>query len=449
MKKKIISLIIVFVGVVLISANLVIAQSEPKKLLIVEISTGNSQSASAEFVEIFNPNSTVVDLEGYKLEYKSASGPDWTNKASLTGKLGSYSRYLLSTSQLGVENSQQISSGFATTGGHLRISNGEKALDLLGWGAANLPESLASGTHMSVESLKRQTDEDGKFVDTDNNFLDFFASTKPSPSFDKYVAVSAPTTTPTPVTPPTPTSNSSTSTNSTKPTKKASYPVVLLSELFIDPKTPQTDKEDEFIEIYNPTDKEVDLTKYQIQTGSTSWRYKYEFDSKTIKPKSYLAVFPEDSGLTLSNSGAKAQILDPNGKVLDGVVYEKAKAGLSLIKIGEKWSWTDKPTPGLANIAQTSESDEENGENASSATDESGNFPVVAGATTNKDSKQEDQKSSFEEEEEKSVIDTSVLVIVGGLALLYGLYEYRQDIRSKFAKLRRYITRGRKTRPTT
>jgi len=137
MKKILISVVLV-----LVSVNLAIAQSELNKLLIVEISTGNSQSASAEFVEIFNPNSIVVDLEGYKLEYKSATGTDWTNKANLTGRLGSYSRYLLATPQLGIESSQSIPGGLAGRGGHLRISSNYKVLDLLGWGYTKMREKI-------------------------------------------------------------------------------------------------------------------------------------------------------------------------------------------------------------------------------------------------------------------------------------------------------------------
>lgn len=80
--------------------------------------------------------------------------------------------------------------------------------------------------------------------------------------------------------------------------------------------------------------------------------------------------------------------------------------------------------------------------------DESG-FEKVAGATTEKDKNKDDEKSGFQpEDEEKSTIDTSVLVIVGGLAILYGLYEYRQDIRGAFTKLRRYFVNRRKSRTT-
>jgi predicted extracellular nuclease len=449
MNKKLMTLVLALVSASMIGARLVLAQSEPKKLLIVEISTGNSLSASAEYVEIYNPNNSAVDLDGYKLEYRSAAGSDWSTKSNLTGKLGPRGRYLLATSQLSISSSATMGSGLPASGGHLRISNADKVLDLLGWGNASLPESLAAAPHIVGESLKRYVDEDGVFIDNDNNFLDFFQSSKPSPLFDAHAetAPAAPVIkTPDPANPSTSVPGINSSSGGSELQKKSSYPAIELSELFIDPKSPQTDKEDEYIEVYNPNDQAVDMSKYKIQTGSTTWRYTFEIDGKIIKAKSFMAFYPEESGLTLSNGGAKAQIVDPNGKVLDGVVYEKAKAGQSLIKLDGKWMWTDMPTPDQKNVASAESGSTESDDNSSSTTDESGNFPTVASATSSKDSKSEDSKTSFEDEGKKSTLDTSVLVIVGGLAILYGLYEYRQDIRGAFAKLARYYANWRETR---
>jgi hypothetical protein len=42
------------------------------------------------------------------------------------------------------------------------------------------------------------------------------------------------------------------------------YPFVQISELLPNPKTPETDADNEFIELYNPNKQAVDLTGYQI-----------------------------------------------------------------------------------------------------------------------------------------------------------------------------------------
>ncbi len=424
--------LILALTIVMAFATLALANAAPKKLMIVELSTGNSASASAEFVEIYNPNNSVIDLDGYKLEYKSATGSYWTNKVSLEGKINTRGRFLLASSQMNMISSAAIASGFAATGGQVRISNNDIVLDTLAWGNGDSPEGIAASVHEKEQSIKRLVDEDGYFIDTDNNLSDFFLSDTPSPKLDTYTAPAVATST-----------SSSSSNSSTTDANLANYPKIELTELLIDPESPQTDKEDEFIEIYNPNATAVDLNKYKIQSGSTTWRYNYEIESKVIGPKSYMAIYSAESGLTLSNSGAKARILDPNGKELDGVSYEKAKAGVSLSKINGKWLWTEDPTPGAANTTPGTSGD---GEEASP---DDSNLPHVAAASKDEGDKDDKSQSSFDEEEEKSILDTSVLVIVGGIAILYGLYEYRQDIRGKLAKLKRHFTGRRKSRATT
>lgn len=426
----------------------VAAQSAPAKLLLVEVSTGNSSSASAEFIELYNPNNEEVKLDDYKLEYKSAEGANWTTKASLSGKIAVRGRLLLATSTMAIPGAKTVSSGLPVAGGHLRISKSEQVLDTLGWGTADSPENIAALAHDTDQSIKRRFDEDGKVIDTDNNFEDFFISNSPTPSFDLSAKVTA--------TGVSGGSNDSsqnspnpTTTSSTKTTTKT-YPKVTLSELLIDPESPLTDKEDEFIELYNPGVEVVDLTGYEIQSGSTSWRYKYKIESGQIKPKGWLAINSSDSGVTLSNGGSNVRLIDPNGTELDGVSYEKAKSGLVLAKFDSGWKWSDQPTPNAKNTLITSDNsvDETSSDNKSESFDTSG-FTKVAGANSVKSSSEQSANSFNQSQPQESSIDTSVLVIVGGLAVLYGLYEYRQDIRGAVAKLRRYAKNRRGIRKAT
>lgn len=443
--KKIMAVITILVMCGL--ATKVGAQSQANKLLIVEFSTESLVSTSAEFVEIYNPSPIQLDLDGYKLEYKSATGTDWMSKVSLSGQIAPRGRYLICTSVSGLSCSASMSSGLATSGGHLRITYESNILDMVAWGTADSPEVLAAITDSDDASVKRLVDEDGYFIDQNNNFDDFFLSDTQTPAFDVAIAQVV---TPTTSNPPIPQTNAQTSGTSplkvsVKPTTIASYKPIVLSELFVDPKSPQTDKEDEYIEIYNPNATEVNLKGYKLESGGKDWRYDYVFDDQIIKPGEYMAVMTSESGLTLTNSGGKSRISDPNGKQLDGVIYEKAKSGYSLSKIGESWSWVSTPTPGAQNVGQTSSQNEGDGAANNSEVLGDDNQLSVAGSVENtSESADKENANAADQAGTKKILDTSVLVIVGGLALIYGLYEYRQNIRSAFSKLRGYLKSWRK-----
>ena len=81
-----------------------------------------------EFIEIYNPLTTDVDLNGFKLQYKSATGTTWKDLAVFSGKSLGAGKFLLVASdaaQLGnvtpdiTYSSSQL--GLAVSGGNVRI----------------------------------------------------------------------------------------------------------------------------------------------------------------------------------------------------------------------------------------------------------------------------------------------------------------------------------------
>src|SRR5687768_4863109 len=70
----------------------------PAHVLISEIQTASNESASEEFVELYNPLDTKVDVTDWRLEYRSAAGDSWTSKATLAGEIEPRSFYLVSSS---------------------------------------------------------------------------------------------------------------------------------------------------------------------------------------------------------------------------------------------------------------------------------------------------------------------------------------------------------------
>jgi len=145
---------------------------------------------------------------------------------------------------------------------------------------------------------------------------------------------------------------------------------LIISELL--PACSGLDQECEFIELFNPENKAVDLEGWQL----TDLKTYYQFSKDSfIKASSYLSVERKDSKITLNNSGEKIFLLDPAGKVINGVEFAKAKKDLSFARdLGsKKWQWTNKPTPGKENIFVLEEEglDEKEGDpSASSGSDE-------------------------------------------------------------------------------
>lgn len=398
------------------------------KILIAEVLMDNQDSASAEFVELRNPNSKSVAVDGWQLEYLSSSGTDWLAKASLEGNIQAFDSLLIATDQLGIESDIQMSSGLARTGGHIRVLDELGIeIDKLGWGAAENPETTAAMDSLKGQSLKRSVDEDGQFVDSDNNLSDFFVSDSPSPSMSsiQQEACEVPKEDeeildPVPDPPSHPVSNAN----------------LVLTELLIDPVAPATDKEDEFVEIYNPNGFPVQIEGYVIETGS-DFNYSYVLPSYNLAANEYLAIFSIDSGLTLSNSGGAARLLAPNLSVIDETEpYEKAQAGKSWSLIGNGWFWTES-SPHGENIGPMTE---DQADVLTKREVQSFISTGSSGQTTDTVA-----RSVYEDPETLNTLNTKVLVSVGLVAIGYALYEYRTEISRGIEKFRRNFETWRQT----
>ena len=331
---------------------------------------------SEEFVEIFSDEKTEL------------SGESWQKKANLSGWIGPGSRYLVST------ESNSLSSGLSNTAGHIRLFNGQEAVDILSWGETDMGgvDVPAKG-----QSLKRMFNEDGIFL------ANWVISDDPSPIHQPYTPEECQ-----------PISSQS----------KTSYPKLLINEIYPDPKAPQTDAEHEFIEIYNPNNSKVSLFGYSLKSGP-ELNYNYDLPNLTIGPKKYLAIYSKDSGLSLSNSGSQVGIFSPL-KQLDLIAYPSAPEGQSYAKLGKSWQWTSLITPNTKNrivkITSNTPAEEYTPE-------------AVQG-----------ERSEYSQPE-NSKLSNSTLVGMGAAVILYAGYEYRQDIADKFRKLSRYFRFRRKDRP--
>ena len=126
---------------------------------------------------------------------------------------------------------------------------------------------------------------------------------------------------------------------------------IYLNELFIDPDSPLTDANDEYVELYNPNDVSIDVTGYTIIAGTTT-KYRYTFPSGTVlAPQSYIAVTSALTPISLSNSGTMVELLNDLQQPIDSINYSKVQAGEAWARNSNgDWVWTSSPTLAASNI---------------------------------------------------------------------------------------------------
>jgi len=111
-----------------------------------------------------------------------------------------------------------------------------------------------------------------------------------------------------------------------------------------------SDIEEEWIEISNPNDFEVDISSWQIKdtVGKTKI---YIFPKETkVSAKGFLVLKRPITKITLNNDGDGVKLTGPDGKIVDEISYQKAEEGKSFAKTESGWVWIETLTPGAPNI---------------------------------------------------------------------------------------------------
>lgn len=131
---------------------------------------------------------------------------------------------------------------------------------------------------------------------------------------------------------------------------------VVLNEIL--PSSKGADEENEWIELYNTNNSEIDLSGWKIKdtTGTTTTFIipKYLPDGKQAKISAYdyLVFKRPDTKITLNNTNDGLTFYWPDGTIIDSMTYEKAPINQSYNKIGVNWQWGASLTPGAKNIVE-------------------------------------------------------------------------------------------------
>ncbi len=387
----------------------------------------------------------------------------------------------------------------AATGGNLRLLAPDEtnpcALiveDQVGWGNALYAQGQPVSAPPSGQSIMRALTADGQYIDTHNNSTDFGVSTVPTPgalnthittvsavgsaAVQTSVAIADCVPPPPPstgggtlqqpgsgdvppvVTQPNPTSSNAPTTSTASslfPSSDVGLVTPQITELLPNPMAPQTDAADEFIELYNSNSTDFDLTGFALEVGTTT-KHHFTFSPGTIlAAQSFTAFFSRTTGLAMSNSGGQVRLLDPyGGSINESQAYTTAKDGQAWALANGQWNWTTSPTPGGANAVNIpSIVKKATATAATKKTAASTKKATAAKAPAAAKSKTAKAKSATQKSAVATAVNPithplhpTVLAIIAGFALLYGLYEYRHDLANKFYQFRTNRTARRTAR---
>jgi LPXTG-motif cell wall-anchored protein len=157
-----------------------------------------------DFIELYNPTDTDINIDGWKIEYASKTGSfvGTTNVTILAGVIKGNGYYLIQEAK-GSNGTDELPNPDVTDGKIAMsgtdckvrlIDNSSQVIDLVGIGTANESEGNSTAKGMSnTQSIQRKdnngsSDGETNGWDTNNNENDFYAK-EPTPRSSSYSAV--------------------------------------------------------------------------------------------------------------------------------------------------------------------------------------------------------------------------------------------------------------------
>ena len=335
----------------------------PRAVLISEVAwAGTAASAYDEWLELYNPGDTAIDLTGWRLTASDGS-PD----IALQGTIAAHGFFLLERTD--DDTVSDIPADQIYTG---NLSNGGEALTLYGPLGEVVDTANGDGgawpagdaaSHATMERIGLSADSDAAWGtntgwvthghDADGNPLRGTARYPNSVNFPTPTptATGSPTPTATPTNTPTPTP-----TPTVTPTAKPLAGRVLIGEFLPHPRYDwngdgYANSGDEFIEIVNLGPGAVNLDNWILDDGEGGSR-PYEIPETGLLPGHVVVFFAHQTGIILNDRGDTVRLFRPNGQLVDEVRYVNARSW-NLSWCRPNWGWGSItypcwPTPGAA-----------------------------------------------------------------------------------------------------
>ncbi|MCH7492771.1 lamin tail domain-containing protein [Patescibacteria group bacterium] len=350
--------ILVFISLFII-VPAAIKASPAGHIVISEIkTTGGSGKSTDEFIEFYNPTDEDINLVGWQLNKKTASGNEYELVSDFGAQIIKSHSFLLVAHPVGYLGKVTPDIYYTSTNSVsdnntiIILDNTGAEVDKVGFGTATDYEGEAVSNVGANKSMERKARSDsneesmddggshyflGNGEDSDYNFNDFVKRAVPEPQNSQseleYLDM---------VVPDMP--------KVSDEVENVNYSHdIIISELF---PNPEGSDDGEFIELKNIGSGPVDMIGWQVGDNSTR-RYTIrsdDFSSAIIPAGSFMVIPKEVSRIVLNNTSDAAKLYQPDGTLLDEVAYQKSYENQSYSLVDGIWLWTDEITPGYENV---------------------------------------------------------------------------------------------------
>lgn len=174
-------------------------------------------------------------------------------------------------------------------------------------------------------------------------------------------------------------------------------PKIIITEFLPDPE--DSDKDNEFIEIYNKGDVEVDLSRWGLEDKAGKTKKFAVPNGAKLKPKKYKIFYSDETGIVLNNSGDGIILKDDKDNVISETPICNTASEEQAYAMDEngKWVWTLRPTPGRKNVIKA------DSKSVSKSEEESKSVSENKGEKNTNDGSKKQEDSGRETEANKDV----------------------------------------------
>lgn len=364
------------------SAMPVAASSSVTSVVIAQVQTGASASASQEYISLYNNTSQDVNITGWCLFYNTSTtkpGCIIASSANTAVWLQAHSYTTFASSQFTAAHGGFVpqahpafSGGLSDSGGLLTLRDSEGVVqDQFRWSSKAAPDMIYQRIDSSSVALQDTDDDEADFVQVALTIPGELGLYEQAAEHDLCPNIADVQTVLPEGTVQDDVGDCWQDVCSNLPGLQSSLPAnyemqgglcspvplegaaLSISELL--PNAAGYDTGNEFVELYNPLSRPVQLAGYTLQLGP-SFTKTYSFSGGSIAPNQYRIFSDVTLGMTLPNTGASLRLTAPSGAVVSVTDrYENPADDTAWALIEGRWQYTDTPTPGQANIAQSME----------------------------------------------------------------------------------------------
>ena len=311
--------------------------TKPLDAVINEIAwMGSTVLGNDEWIELYNNTENSINLDGWQL-----AAQDGTPKINLSGTIPANGFYLLERTNddtvPGISADKIYTGALGNNGENLKLyDNLNNIVD-----EVNCSEKWLAGDNAAKQTMERIS-PDSLGLEPDN----WQTSQNPggTPKSQNSIIVQIE---------PQPQDEPPESIVEVKPQQPTQQPKIYPTDVVFNeilPSPEGADEKEEWIEIFNQNNFEVDLSDWQISdTVGKITTLTFPAGTK-ITPNGFLVLSRPDTKITLNNDGDGLNLIQPDGKIIDSVTYEKAPRVQSYNRIDSQLTWSTVLTPGKANI---------------------------------------------------------------------------------------------------